>query len=193
MPHKGEVAADSIADPAERTQTLTAFLRNAVSRGDQRHAATLIDAIEAHARSLLSADERLPALTELVGATASAGQLRRAEVLTDLIDSPAYQGTALIEIVKVAAAAGDLRRAERLSERIHQIASVTSSPTYRAQMLVALAEVTGLTNTRRLLAETLALGHWNYAVDALADQEPGAVSALIDEYLTSHMRGPDPH
>jgi hypothetical protein len=107
----------------------------------------------------------------------------RAQALVRSITDPARQARARqsleeIEVIREvrAVAHADLDQAEALAQRI-------STPDWQALVLLNLARQATPARARRIIAQAFRLSFWAMPLDALAQVEPAALTAIADELL----------
>ncbi len=122
----------------------------------------------------------------------AADQLDRAEKVTRSITDANWLvwttfseslARALTVLVEALAAASQLDHAEKVARSI-------PNPKSQAQALTKLANVAEPATARSLIAEALAVGRWTIPLWALADVDPTALSAFVDECEPHRPRRP---
>ncbi|WP_150494190.1 tetratricopeptide repeat protein [Streptomyces kanamyceticus] len=143
-----------------------------------------IDQAQNIAISIPESRVKARALTAIVRSGISAGELDKAEMIARLITNPISQGQALSAVTEAFASSGRPEHAEEVAHSINHLPE-------QARALASLASRLAATESRRILAQALTVGHWQICLPVLARLEPSVVSVMAEEFLRTTRQPPD--
>jgi ATP/maltotriose-dependent transcriptional regulator MalT len=134
-------------------------------------------------RDITQPYEQAEALAVIAESMTHAGDCERARMLTDRAEAVARDITgsylkagALAAIAAAVARTGQIERAEAMARGI-------TEPYQHAEALAAIAREVEPNRARSLIGQALSHGGWVKCLEALAQLQPEALSALTDEYV----------
>lgn len=180
---RAEVMTHTATDPRSRAEALAALAMAVADAGDTQRARMLAEQAEAVVRDITQPYEQAEALAVIAESMTHAGDCERARMLTDRAEAVARDITgsylkagALAAIAAAVARTGQIERAEAMARGI-------TEPYQHAEALAAIAREVEPNRARSLIGQALSHGGWVKCLEALAQLQPEALSALTDEYV----------
>ncbi len=166
---RAETVTRSMAASPEQQKALAAIAVSAARAGRWEQAKKL-------ANSITESRKRDRALYLITETGVREGSLEAAEEIARSIAYPIPQSQALGVVARAFATAGQIERAKEVAFSIAHLPE-------QARALTVMASNVAPAYSRDLLAQALAVGHWQICLPVLVRTEPDVISVMSEEFL----------